>query len=270
MAVYAIGDIHGCYDQFMRLLDLLKFDPNVDRLWLVGDLVNRGPNSIAVLRLVRSLGNRAIMVLGNHDLTLLAILAGQVKTRNKDTFKSILEAPDRHELLEWLRYRPLLHHDSILGFTMIHAGLPPQWDLSLARRCASEVEDILRGVGYEQFLAQMFVNAPLYWRENLTGYDRFCFIANSLTRTRFCTEGGVMSFIAKGPIGSQPVGLLPWFNIPNRRNANFNIVFGHWSALGYHRAPGIFAIDSGCVWGNRLTAIRLDTQNIPDWSISVT
>ncbi|MFO1424644.1 MAG: symmetrical bis(5'-nucleosyl)-tetraphosphatase [Candidatus Competibacteraceae bacterium] len=267
MAVYAIGDIQGCYDPLARLLDRLCFDPAADMLWLVGDLVNRGPRSVEVLRLVRGLGQRAIMVLGNHDLTLLAVAAGQVKPKRKDTFHTILDAPDHAELLDWLRWRPLLHHDPALKFTLIHAGLPPQWDLALAQRCAAELEATLRGPNYEDFLAHMFGGEPRRWRDDLAGYDRLRFIVNALTRMRFCTADGALSFSEKGPPGSQGPGLLPWFAVPGRRGADLNLVFGHWAALGYYRAPGIYALDSGCVWGNRLTAIRLDEPGIPAWSV---
>ena len=267
MAVYAIGDIQGCYDPLRRLLDLLRFDPTADTLWLVGDLVNRGPQSVEVLRLVRDLGDRAIAVLGNHDLTLLAVAAGQVKPKRKDTFHSILDAPDSAELLALLRQCPLLHHDAGLGFTMVHAGLPPAWDLALAQRCAAEVEIVLRGPGSREFFGQMFGGEPRRWDESLSGYERLRFTVNALTRMRFCTADGTLSFAEKGPPGTQPVGLLPWFEVPGRRNADLNIVFGHWAALGYYRAPGLYALDSGCVWGNRLTAIRLDDPDAPMMSV---
>jgi len=267
MAVYAIGDIQGCYDPLRRLLDRLRFDPAADALWLVGDLVNRGPHSVEVLRLVQGLGEGAVVVLGNHDLTLLAIAAGQVKPKRKDTFHTILDAPDHGELLDWLRRRPLLHHDPALGFTLVHAGLPPQWDLALAQRGALELEATLRGPEYEDFLAHMFGGEPRRWRDDLAGYDRLRFTVNALTRMRFCTIDGTLSFTEKGPPGSQEPGLLPWFAVPGRRNADLNLVFGHWAALGYFRAPGIYALDSGCVWGNRLTAIRLDEPGVPAWSV---
>lgn len=267
MAVYAIGDIQGCYDPLRRLLDLLRFDPAADCLWLVGDLVNRGPHSVEVLRLLRGLDERVVAVLGNHDLTLLAVVAGQVKPKRKDTFHSILDAPDRDELLNWLRWRPLLHHDPALGFTMVHAGLPPQWDLALAQRCAAEVEAVLRGPKVQDFLARMFGSEPRRWKSDLSGYDRLRFIVNALTRMRFCTVDGTLSLAEKGPPGSQDKGLCPWFAAPERRNASLNIVFGHWASLGFYRAPGIYALDSGCVWGNRLTAIRLDDPSIPVWSV---
>ncbi|HCK80458.1 MAG TPA: symmetrical bis(5'-nucleosyl)-tetraphosphatase [Candidatus Competibacter sp.] len=267
MAVYAIGDLQGCYEPLRRLLDALRFDPAADTLWLVGDLVNRGPRSLEILRLVRELGERAVAVLGNHDLTLLAVAAGRVKPKRKDTFQSVLGAPDRAELLDWLRRCPLLHHDPALGFTMVHAGLPPQWDLALAQQCAAEVEGVLRGPLYEEFLGRMFGGEPRRWRDDLTGYDRLRFMVNALTRIRFCTSDGALTFDDKGPPGSQAPTLFPWFQAPGRRNADLNVVFGHWAALGYYRAPGIFALDSGCVWGNRLTAIRLDEPGVPAWSV---
>lgn len=267
MAVYAIGDIQGCYEPLLRLLDLLRFDPADDYLWLVGDLVNRGPHSVEVLRLVRGLGERATAVLGNHDLTLLAVAAGQAKPKRKDTFHSILDAPDRDDLLNWLRHCPLLHHDAALGFTMVHAGLPPQWDLPLAQRCAAEMEAVLRGPRSAEFLGRMFGSEPRRWRDDLSGDDRLRFIVNALTRIRFCSTDGSLSLSEKGPPGSQSKGLSPWFAMPDRRNADLNIVFGHWAALGYYRAPGVYALDSGCVWGNRLTAIRLDQPVASSWSV---
>lgn len=263
MAVYAIGDVQGCYDPLQRLLEALAFDPAEDVLWFTGDLVNRGPQSLQVLRLVHSLGNRAITVLGNHDLTLLAVAEGFVRPKHKDTFLSILEAPDRQELLNWLRCCPLLHHDAMLRFTLVHAGLPPQWDLEQARSCASEVESALRSPDYPFFLANMFGSEPRGWRADLEGIERLRYSVNCLTRMRFCSIDGALNFAAKGPPGSQPENLIPWFRFPNRRNAELNIVFGHWAALGFYREPGIYALDSGCVWGNQLTALRLDALEEP-------
>ena len=267
MAVYAVGDVQGCYEPLQRLLDLLRFDPAADVLWLVGDLVNRGPQSLEVLRLARGLGERAVAVLGNHDLTLLAVAAGRVKPKRKDTFDGVLQAPDCAELLEWLRRCPLLHHDPALGFTMVHAGLPPQWDLALAQQCAAEVEGVLRGPLSEEFLGRMFGGEPRRWRDDLSGYDRLRFIVNALTRMRFCASNGALSFDEKGAPGSQGPDLLPWFAAPDRRSCGLKLIFGHWAALGYYRAPGIFGLDSGCVWGNRLTAIRLDEPGVPAWSV---
>jgi bis(5'-nucleosyl)-tetraphosphatase (symmetrical) len=258
MAVYAIGDVQGCYDALLHLLETLRFDPARDRLWFCGDLVNRGPLSLGVLRLVHSLGDRALSVLGNHDLTLLAVAAGCRQPRHKDTFHAILAAPDREPLLEWLRCCPMLHHDDSLGFTLVHAGLPPPWDLSQAQHCAAELETVLRGPGYRDFLARMFGSEPRRWRSDLAGVDRLRFTVNSLTRMRYCHADGSLDFSHKGAPGSQPAGLSPWFELPERRNADLRLVFGHWAALGYYRAPGIYALDSGCVWGGRLTAVCLN------------
>lgn len=258
MAVYAIGDVQGCYDPLRRLLDKLRFDPDRDLLWFAGDLINRGPKSLKVLRFIHNLGNSAVAVLGNHDLTLLAAAEGFVKPRKKDTFEAILKASDRESLLAWLRYRPMLHYDPSLGCVMVHAGIAPQWDLQTALACAGELETVLRGADYRDFLARMFGSEPRQWRDDLRGFDRLRFIANCLTRMRFCTADGVIDFSHKGPPGSQPEGLIPWFEAPRRRLADVNIVCGHWASLGYYQAPGIYALDSGCVWGNCLTAIRLD------------
>jgi len=258
MAVYAIGDVQGCYDPLQRLLEELHFDPAQDTLWFAGDLINRGPQSLQVLRFIHSLGKSAIAVLGNHDLALLVVAEGFMRPRNKDTFQDILEAPDREPLLEWLRHRPLLHYDPELGFIMVHAGLAPQWDLEQALAYAAEVEAALRGPNYRTFLAQLFGSEPRVWRDDLQGIERLRFIVNCLTRMRFCSDEGVLCFDQHGPPGSQPAGLRPWFTVPGRRNAGLNIVFGHWAALGYYRNQGIYALDSGCVWGNRLTALRLD------------
>lgn len=258
MAVYAIGDVQGCYDPLRRLLAELRFDPARDTVWFAGDLVNRGPRSLPVLRLVSELGERAVTVLGNHDLTLLAVAEGLRRPKRSDTFQAILTAPDRDALLTWLRRRPLLHHDPELGFTMVHAGLPPQWDLPQAQACAVEVERALRGPDYRDFLAHMFGSEPRRWDPASQGYDRLRYSVNCLTRLRYCDAEGALNFSEKGPPGSQPAGLWPWFEAPGRRNAGLQIVFGHWASLGYYRAPGLLALDSGCVWGERLTAVRLD------------
>ncbi len=263
MAVYAIGDIQGCYDPLRRLLDVLDFDPTQDKLWAVGDLVNRGPQSAQVLRLLMELGSSAVCVLGNHDLTLLAVAEGFIQTRPKDTFDSILEAPDRESLLDWLRHQPLLHHDAELDYTMVHAGLPPQWDLAQAQACAAELEAILRGPDYLWFLEHMFGSEPDQWQDDLQGMDRLRFIANGLTRMRYCNAEGVLCFSSKGPLGTQPPGFLPWFRVPGRKSAALNIVFGHWGTLGYHREPGISALETGCAWGHKLTALRLDAVAEP-------
>ncbi|QIK38005.1 symmetrical bis(5'-nucleosyl)-tetraphosphatase [Caldichromatium japonicum] len=257
MAIYAIGDVQGCDAELCRLLEHIAFDPTQDRLWFTGDLVNRGPDSLAVLRRVRALGDRAVVVLGNHDLHLLAVAAGNLKHADS-SLQPILRAPDCDDLLAWLRHRPLLHHDPDRNITLVHAGLPPQWDLAQAQACAQELEAVLHSDGYPDFLRAMYSNEPARWSPGLKGLDRLRFIANSLTRLRFCTADGGLALKEKGPLGSQPPGVLPWFAVPGRRSQALRIVFGHWSTLGYWSGANVWAIDSGCVWGGALTALRLD------------
>lgn len=260
MAVFAFGDIQGCHDELQRLLERLNFDPDEDELWFTGDLVARGPKSLQTLRLVRKLGARAISVLGNHDLHLLAIAEGFHKEKPKDALRQVLDAPDAAELLTWLRHRQLAHYDAQLGFLMVHAGLPPQWDLETTLACAREVESLLRGNDYRQLLQHMYGNEPAQWDAALTGLDRARFIINALTRMRFCTRDGRLDFEHKGEPGSQPEHLLPWFKVPKRRSAELDVVFGHWSTLGNPHATHAWALDTGCVWGGKLTALRLDGE----------
>jgi bis(5'-nucleosyl)-tetraphosphatase (symmetrical) len=265
MATYAIGDIQGCCDEFIALLDLIGFDPAHDRLWLVGDLVNRGPRSLDVLRKVKALGDAAITVLGNHDLHLLAVaLSPNHKLKQKDTLAEILAAPDRDELLDWLRHRPMLHHDAALGYTMIHAGLAPQWDLRTAQACAHELENALRDPSSaRELFEQMYGDRPNRWSDSLSGVERLRFITNCLTRVRFCTDDGQLELKYKGRIDQAPAHLKPWFQVPGRRSRDLRIVCGHWSALGYHDADGVLCIDTGCVWGSTLCAVRLDQREEP-------
>jgi bis(5'-nucleosyl)-tetraphosphatase (symmetrical) len=265
MAVYAIGDIQGCGDEFERLLECIQFNPTQDTLWLTGDLVNRGPRSLDVLRLVKSLGNAAITVLGNHDLHLLALaLDPQAKRKSKDTLDAILDAPDREELLHWLRHQPLLHHDAQLDRTLIHAGLPPQWDLVLAQSCARELETVLRDThGARELFQHMYGDEPTQWRDELQGMARLRFITNCLTRLRICTADGQLRLKEKTPLAELKPGLLPWFRVPNRRSRNDRIVCGHWSALGFHNDDNVLALDTGCVWGGTLCAMRLDQAAQP-------
>lgn len=258
MAVYAIGDIQGCYDELRRSLDAVGFEPGPDRLWCVGDLVNRGPQSLAVLRYFREIDAHAVCVLGNHDLHLLALAAGNPKHRDERSLAAVMAAPDRDELLHWLRHRPLLHYDAALDFLMIHAGLPPQWDLDTARHCAREVEQVLRGDDHRAFFMQMYGNQPDLWDPGLTGMSRWRFITNSLTRLRFCDAAGRLALDDKGPPGSEPAGCLPWFDHPERRSRRQRILFGHWSTLGYVARNNVWALDTGCVWGGAMTLLRLD------------
>ncbi len=266
MATYAIGDVQGCCDELEALLARLAFDPARDRLWFVGDLVNRGPRSIDVLRLVQRLGDSAVTVLGNHDLHLLAIARGAAHLRPADlTLLPVLEAPDRDALLDWLQARPALHHDAALGVTMVHAGLPPQWDIPLARRCAAELEAALRSEHSGRLFADMYGNQPDRWDDELEGTDRLRFITNALTRLRVCDRDGRLLLKHKGPPSKMPATAIPWFQVPGRRWAGARIVCGHWSALGYYDGDGVLALDTGCVWGGRLTAQRLDAPALPVW-----
>lgn len=259
MATYAIGDIQGCFDALEFLLEKISFDRKKDTLWFAGDLVNRGDKSLETLRFIKALGDKAIIVLGNHDLTLLALSEGCEKIRHH-TLDDILNAPDKEELIDWLRFQPLLHHDNTLGYTMIHAGLPPQWDLSLAQQCAHEVEQVLRSDNYRDFLAHMFGNKPKQWDANLQGWDRLRFITNSFTRMRYCKPSGKLNFTDKGIIGSQKKGYIPWYEVPDRKSRDLNIIFGHWSTLfGHTSQPNVYALDTGCLWGGSLTAMRLDS-----------
>ena len=265
MPTYAIGDVQGCYDEFEQLLRLIAFDASRDVLWLTGDLVNRGPRSLDVLRKVKSLGGSAIIVLGNHDLHLLAaaLTPGEV-LKPHDTLGSIFTAPDRDELLDWLRKQPLLHHDSSLGYTMIHAGLPPQWDLQIAQRCAHELEEALRDEHRcVQLFANMYGDKPNRWSEDLRGFDRLRFITNCLTRLRFCRVDGTVELKFKGKVEDAPDYVVPWFRAPQRRSCDLRIVCGHWSALGYYEGDGVLSIDTGCVWGSKLCAVRLDAPAPP-------
>lgn len=261
MATYAIGDVQGCYDALRRLLDQISFDPIVDRLWLAGDLINRGPQSLATLRFVRSLGDRAITVLGNHDLHWLAVAHGGRKGR-RDTLDELQQAPDRVELIDWLRARPLLHVEGKVA--MVHAGLAPQWTVEEARRCASDVEAMLRNDDYASLLGQMYGDEPDRWDPELAGIPRLRFIINCLTRLRYCSAEGRIDPLPKGTPGSQPAGLMPWFAVPSPRWAGTTIICGHWSTLGRVHWPeyGVWGLDTGCVWGERLTALRID-----DWKI---
>jgi len=260
MAIYAIGDVQGCYAELRALLGVIGFDRGEDRLWFVGDLVNRGPESLATLRFVRDLGERAVTVLGNHDLHLLAHAHGFATGREDDTLEEVLAAPDRNELLDWLRARPMIHVES--GYVLVHAGLLPQWDCAKAQSLAREVEAEIRGPRHLEFLAQLYGSKPDRWRENLDGIERLRVIVNAMTRMRFCTPEGVMEFHTKGETASAPLGYLPWFDVPGRYSAGETVICGHWSALGLIFRPNLLALDSGCVWGGRLSAVRLEDRRL--------
>jgi bis(5'-nucleosyl)-tetraphosphatase (symmetrical) len=260
MATYAIGDVQGCFDELQALLESFRFDRAADRLWFVGDLVNRGPASLATLRFVRDLGDRAVVVLGNHDLHLLALAQGHVKPRKDDTLDAVISAADRDELLDWLRRRPMIH---VAGDTaMVHAGLLPQWDIATAQALALEVETELRGPKHGKFLETLYGSRPERWSDDLKGADRLRVIVNAMTRMRFCTREGVMEFDTKGETARAPKGYLPWFEVPGRKSGGSTVVCGHWSALGLRVAPRLLALDSGCVWGGKLSAIRLGDRRL--------
>jgi bis(5'-nucleosyl)-tetraphosphatase (symmetrical) len=262
MAVYAVGDLQGCLTPFERLLERVRFDPSRDRLWLVGDLVNRGSQSGSCLRLVHDLGEAAITVLGNHDLHLLATAAGVRPLRPKDTLKQVLDRPDAGELLDWLAARPLIHHDGGLGWTLVHAGIPPAWNLHTARQEASAVEQALRDPGRRKsFLREMYGDSPAQWRDTLQGMDRLRYTVNALTRMRFIRGDGGLDLEESGPPEETSARLTPWFSVPDRLMAGQPIAFGHWSAFGYRRGPDWLSLDSGCVWGRMLTMVRLDTHS---------
>ncbi|MDE2148228.1 MAG: symmetrical bis(5'-nucleosyl)-tetraphosphatase [Gammaproteobacteria bacterium] len=264
MPVYALGDVQGCASALARLLDRLRFDPGRDRLWLTGDLVNRGPDSLAVLRQIMALGDAATVVLGNHDLHLLAVASGGAPGR-RDTFTDVLAAPDREQLLDWLRRRPLLHHDAGLGWTLVHAGLPPNWDLNTARDCAAAAEAVLGGAGFTRLLGSMYGDQPDRWQPTLRGPDRVRYTLNALTRMRWCDSSGRLLLRLKGaPEESPPPGAWPWFRHPARASRGHRIVFGHWSSLAQKAWPEelVWCLDTGCVWGQRLTALDLETLEI--------
>jgi bis(5'-nucleosyl)-tetraphosphatase (symmetrical) len=260
MATYAIGDLQGCYAPLQKLLRQFNFDPAQDKLWFVGDLVNRGEDSLACLRFVKSLGDRTVSVLGNHDLHLLCVAEGIADGYRGDTLHEILKAPDRDELLHWLRHRPLLHHEH--GYTLVHAGLLPQWDLAQAQRLAREAEQALRSDSHREFFQAMYGNSPDTWNDKLTGYDRLRVIINSMTRLRFCSGAGQMDFDAKGGIDKTPPGFCPWFQVPGRASENEKIICGHWSALGLRVEKNLVALDSGCLWRSALSAFRLEDRAV--------
>jgi len=258
VATYVVGDIQGCLDPFTHLLEKIKFNSNRDNLWLTGDLVNRGPASLEVLRFIKTLKHSQV-VLGNHDLHLLSVLCGKANLDTQDTLGAILSAPDKEELGTWLRHRPLLHYDAALNVILVHAGLPPQWDLSDALQCANELETILKSQQYPAFFECMYGNVPSRWDNSLQGWDRLRVIANCLTRLRFCDQEGNLDLNTKGNIAKKDY--FPWFKVPHRRSKNIKILFGHWAALaGKTGDPMVVALDTGCVWGHCLTAMRLEDE----------
>ncbi|HUX26779.1 MAG TPA: symmetrical bis(5'-nucleosyl)-tetraphosphatase [Burkholderiales bacterium] len=260
MSTYAIGDVQGCVDALERLLDTFSFDRSLDRLWFVGDLVNRGPDSLATLRLVKGLGEGAVTVLGNHDFHLLTVSAGLAKKHRSDTLDQVLAAPDCEELLAWLRHRPMLHVEGT--FAMVHAGLLPQWSVATARTLAGEVETALRGANWREFLAKLYGDTPDSWSEDLRGADRLRVTVNAMARMRFCTAEGKIEFRTKGETAKAPSGFFPWFDAPGRANRDHTLVCGHWSTLGLKLRPDLIALDTGCVWGGRLSGVRLEDRKL--------
>jgi len=258
MALYAIGDVQGCDAELDTLLKSVGFSEDRDRLWFVGDLVNRGPASLEVLRRVRALGEAATVTLGNHDLHLLAVAYGSGRIKSGDTIADILAAPDRDQLLEWLLHRPLLAEERALNLCLLHAGLSPQWDLATARACARELEQALR-LDPAKLFKQMYGDRPDRWDESLTGAERLRYIVNCFTRLRYVGPDGRLELQAKGaPKKAQRASLIPWFEAPGARWRGARIVFGHWSTLGYFENEDVIGLDTGCVWGGSLTALRLD------------
>lgn len=262
MPTYAIGDVQGCYDELRDLLQCIAFDPQKDALWFTGDLVNRGHQSLQVLRFIRSLPC-AQVVLGNHDIHLLSLANGH-RFKNH-TVQDVLAAPDCQELVDWLRQQPLLHYDAQLGYVMTHAGVFPHWSLAQAQAYAREVEQVLQRADYADHLESLYGNQPNQWHADLAGYDRWRFIVNAFTRMRFCTLEGELDFLHLGKIGSQPGHLLPWFTLPHRAIGDTPIVFGHWAALEgkvQGESAQVFALDTGCAWGASLTAMRLEDRQL--------
>ncbi|MEX0429879.1 symmetrical bis(5'-nucleosyl)-tetraphosphatase [Spiribacter insolitus] len=260
MADYAIGDVHACLDPLRRLLERLQFDPVRDRLWFTGDLVGRGPQAAETLRFIRDLGEAAESVLGNHDLHCLAVAAGHGRRRRNDRLEPLLEAPDAVDLLDWLRHRPLLTEPE-RGLALVHAGIPPQWDLATARQCAREAENQLRGEASDTLFANLYGNEPASWSAELSGWPKLRFIINAFTRMRFCRADGRLDFSDNGPPEEAPDGLYPWYETPGRRlqAEETTVISGHWSRLGCRQGPGYAALDTGCLWGGQLTAMRIDS-----------
>ncbi|ODS23752.1 bis(5'-nucleosyl)-tetraphosphatase (symmetrical) [Candidatus Endobugula sertula] len=263
MATYAVGDLQGCLTPLKQLLDMVEFDPREDTLWLTGDLINRGPESLETLRFLYQSKDHIISVLGNHDLHLLAIDAGYRTPSQSDTINPILTAPDKAELLYWIRHRPFIHHDCQLNYTMVHAGIPPQWSLEKAQEKARIVEQVLQSDRHSVFFENMYGDSPSGWEEGLSITEGWRVITNYFTRMRFCTEKGQLEFETKTGIEYTPKGYLPWFAHKKRKTRNNNIIFGHWAALeGKTNSDRLFALDTGYVWGKAMTMIRLEDREV--------
>ncbi|GLZ84912.1 bis(5'-nucleosyl)-tetraphosphatase, symmetrical [Metapseudomonas resinovorans] len=261
MTTYAVGDLQGCLDQLKCLLDQVRFDPAKDELWLVGDLVNRGPKSLETLRFLYSIRDSVVCVLGNHDLHLLAVANNIERLRKADTLREILDAPDCAELLDWLRQQKLLHYDEQREIALVHAGIPPQWSLKKALKRAAEVEEALRDdARLPLFLDGMYGNEPAKWDGDLQGVTRLRVITNYFTRMRFCRADGTLDLKSKEGLDTAPPGYAPWFSFPERKTRGQKIIFGHWAALeGNCNEPGLYALDTGCVWGGSMTLLNIDS-----------
>jgi bis(5'-nucleosyl)-tetraphosphatase (symmetrical) len=260
MSTYAIGDVQGCFTELQQLLEKIKFNCDKDRLWFVGDLVNRGPDSLETLRFVKDLGASAVTVLGNHDLHLIIVAAGHGKMRDDDTLQKILTSSDRDELIEWLKSLPLVYAEE--NYLMVHAGLLPQWTIKKAVTLAHEVQTALQGKQSDEFIASMYGNKPDHWSDDLVGFDRLRVIVNAMTRMRFCRPDGSIDLKYKGEVEKAPPDYLPWFDVPSRKSRDAVIICGHWSALGLLVRQNLLALDSGCLWGGSLSCIRLEDKQV--------
>lgn len=259
MALYLIGDIQGCDGALERLLNAISFSPSRDTLLVLGDLVNRGPDSLAVLRRLMGYEGAARCLLGNHDLHLLTLAYGLRKPSRSDTLDSILQASDKRKLIDWLRYRPLAMMELIekKPLLMVHAGVLPAWTPQQTMQLAHEVESAMQSADVKDFLQHLYGNSPARWDAGLLGYDRLRVVVNALTRLRFCTADGDMEFASKEGAGGAPAGCMPWFDVPGRQTANVTVAFGHWSTLGHIHRAGVLSMDTGCVWGGCLSALRV-------------
>ena len=258
MATYAVGDIQGCLSPLQKLLDLIRFDPSTDRLWFVGDLVNRGPHSLEVLRFLKGLD--CVVVLGNHDLHLLAVHCGVAQLRRQDTLQSVLQAPDAEELLDWLRHQSMLYREG--EYLLVHAGILPQWSVERALELAGEVEDALRSEQYQTLLPFIYRSGEIRWRDTIPSPNRLGLITNVLTRMRMCSQDGLIDLSFKGPPELAPAGLSPWFDLSPHHQRIETVIFGHWSALGVHVGERVIALDGGCVWGHDLACLRLEDRKL--------
>jgi len=263
MSIYAIGDIQGCLPELHNLLNTINFSEKLDTLWFAGDLINRGPESLETLRFIKSLGDSAVTVLGNHDLHSLAVYAG-IKKDKAGSLARLLTAPDARELFDWLRQQPLIHHDSETNFTLVHAGIPVEWDLQSALAYGDELHKVISSDNYLEFLEHMYGDQPDMWQDELTGWDRLRYICNGFTRIRYCFENGRFDLTEKHSPEfvrkNISKDLKPWFELKNRKTKSENIIFGHWSTLGLHLNNGIYALDTGCLWGHQLTALKIDNE----------